>query len=119
MPARLRAEAAAQAALQRDDEEDSYENEESVLKAIEQGLLMRGVLRVDRHHTNEAIIRAHTSEGVQNVLITSRLGRSNAIHGDEVAVQLLLEESWEHRRISGRGDILSAALEVCVDWWRV
>ena len=83
--------------------------------------LVRGVLQVSKHaSTFEAHISVNTAElsvstsasrAVQKVLVLGAVHRNRAMHGDQVAVQVLPEAMWQcslsTKRLLQRGDAIS------------
>lgn len=96
-----------------EDDCSSWQSEGAVLNAVAEGRLIRGVMRVDRHHFNEALVlNSGSANPAKHVLLPNREKRSNAVHGDVVAVELLPMSEWERRVVSVRGDIMSSSLQV-------
>lgn len=83
-----------------------YAAEDVVEGGIKSGLYFSGLLNVDKYHQAEATVSVgdatsssdtKTDGRISEILILGDTPRNHAVHGDQVAVELLPREQWHAR----------------------
>ncbi|CDS12828.1 hypothetical protein LRAMOSA05012 [Lichtheimia ramosa] len=76
---------------------NAYPSPESMQEEIQNGTLIRGIIRISKAHTSEAYVVPDTLD--HDIFILGRRQRNRALEGDVVAVRLLdVDEIWERKK---------------------
>ncbi|KAI7875184.1 RNB-domain-containing protein [Lichtheimia hyalospora FSU 10163] len=76
---------------------NAYPSPESMQQEIQNGTLVRGIIRISKAHTSEAYVVPDTLD--HDIFILGRRQRNRALEGDVVAVRLLdVDKIWERKK---------------------
>ena len=76
---------------------NAYPSPESMQQEIQNGTLIRGIIRISKAHTSEAYVVPDTLD--HDIFILGRRQRNRALEGDVVAVRLLdVDKIWERKK---------------------